>query len=388
MISFRLGNMTGRPTLVGVASLVTSVVLVVASSCSASSPKAQATALSTGVSTGVSAARACAAPPTLSRRAKLRQLVMVGFRKETPAQLKKVAATGVGGFILFGNYATKAAISKEVEPRLAAIKAGAAGTATVPWMAIDEEGGVVQRLRGLGVVPSARELGTQPVATIESTVRTHAEKLRALGFDMDYAPVLDLDDRPDGIIATRSFSADAAVAWPAASSYARGLIAAGVLPVYKHFPGHGTADGDSHKTLPTTKSFAVLQKGELPMFQKAIDSGARMIMVGHLIVPGLSANSTTPTSADPAAYKLLRSMGFTGVATTDALDMSALSGIGTIGQRAAAAVIAGADVVLLTAVGQLEETVDELDVAATKGTLSATRIDEAWGRVWCAKTAG
>ncbi len=338
-------------------------------------------------SPAVAATGNCATPPALSRRAKLRQLVMVGFRKETPAQLKKVAATGVGGFILFGNYKTAALISSEVSPRIAAIKSGATGTPTAPWIAVDEEGGKVQRLTGLGVVPSARELGKQSESSITSTVRTHAEKLRALGFDMDYAPVLDLDDRPDGIIATRSFSVDPTIAWRSASAYAKGLTDAKVLPVYKHFPGHGTADGDSHKTLPTTKSLAVLQKGELPVFQKAIDSGARMIMVAHLIVPGLSPNSTTPTSADPATYKLLRSMGFKGVATTDALDMDALSGLGTIGERAAAAVTAGADVVLLTGVSQLESVVDELDFAATKGTLSAARIDEAWGRVWCTKTS-
>ncbi len=337
----------------------------------------------------LSAATSCASPPKLSRRATLRQLVMVGFRTESPAQLKKVAATGVGGFILFGNYKTRDAITKDVEPRMAAIKAGAAGTPSVPWMSIDEEGGRVQRLTGLGKLAAARDLGklTEPVLT--DTVTKHFEKLRALGFNMDYAPVLDLDGRVDGIIADRSFSADPVVAWKGASSYARGLVAAGQVPVYKHFPGHGTANGDSHKTLPTTKPLSALQKGELTLFKQAIDGGAKVIMVGHLIVPGLSTNSTTPTSADPATYRLLRSMGFTGVATTDAIDMGALSGVGTIGQRAAAAMIAGADVVLLTTVAQLDETIDELDAAATgkNPKLTQARIDEAWARVWCAKNS-
>ncbi len=334
----------------------------------------------------------CTAAPKLSQRAKLRQLVVVGFRTESAAELKKVAATGVGGFMLLGNYSTPTAIASDVSPRLTAIKSGVSSTSpTQPWIAVDEEGGRVQRLVGLGRVPSARLLAKQTPSDITKMVATHAAGMRALGFNLNFAPVLDLDNRVDGVIASRSFSSDPITAWNSASAYAAGLTAQNVTPVYKHFPGHGTANGDSHKVLPTTKPLATLKAGELTLFQKAIDQRTDqqtlMIMVGHLIVPGLSSSKTTPTSADPTTYRLLRSMGFTGVAITDALDMNALSGFGTIGQRAAAAMIAGADVVLLTTVSQLEDTVDELDAAVTTGRLSATRIDEAWQRVWCHKVS-
>ena len=354
--------------------------------------KTVASSVARPVSQSAAASSPCPVAPKLNRRAKLRQLVVVGFRTESPAELKKVANTGVGGFMLLGNFATQAAISTEVVPRIAAIKSGITATSpTQPWIAVDEEGGRVQRLVGLGRVPSARLLAKQAPEAITKTVAAHSAGVRALGFNLNFAPVLDLDNRVDGVIASRSFSSDATVAWNSASAYAVGLTSQNIVPVYKHFPGHGTANGDSHKVLPTTKSLATLKAGELTLFKKAIDQQpgqqTLMIMVGHLIVPGLSTSKTTATSADPATYQLLRSMGFTGVAITDALDMSALSGIGTIGQRGAAAMIAGADVVLLTTVAQLEDTVDELDAAATDGRLSIARIDEAWQRVWCHKVS-
>jgi beta-N-acetylhexosaminidase len=322
----------------------------------------------------------------MTRRGKLRQLIVVGFRTETPAELKRVATSGVGGFMLLGNNPTGTSIKKNVQPRVAAITGVTPVLGIKPWLTVDEEGGRVQRLAGLGRLPSARVFAAQPPERITETIKGHSLLLRKLGFDVNYAPVLDLDDRIDGVIASRSFSANPEVAWKAAAAYSNGLVSGGIMPVYKHFPGHGTANGDSHKVLPTTKPLSVLKQNELVLFQRAIDQKAPMIMVGHLVVPGLSRDAQTPTSADPATYALLRSMGFTGVAITDALDMNALSGYGSIGERAAAAMIAGADVVLLTAVAQLESTVDELDVAATKGMLTQARIDEAWVRVWCTKS--
>jgi beta-N-acetylhexosaminidase len=319
---------------------------------------------------------------------KLRQLAVVGFNAKsataTPARLATLARGGYGGFMVLGNYPTTDSLAP-VRARMDAIQTATAKKELRPFLAVDEEGGAVQRLRALGTLPSAREFGKQTPSAITKTMSAHAAKVKQLGFNIDFGPVLDLDDRSTGVIATRSFGTDPVAVWASANAYATGLSAGGLLPVFKHFPGHGTADGDSHKLLPKTKPLTTLEKGELLVFQQAVNSGARMIMVGHLIVPGLSTNATTPTSTDPATYKLLRSMKFDGVAITDALDMQALEIHGDTAGRAMATLNAGADLYLMGTPDGVEKVVAQLAANVKAGKLSAARVDESLRRVVCLK---
>jgi beta-N-acetylhexosaminidase len=196
---------------------------------------------------------------------------------------------------------------------------------------------------------------------------------------MDFAPVLDLDDRDNGVIADRSFSKDPKLAWAGAKAFADGLIAAGLTPVFKHFPGHGSASGDSHKALVTTPPIAELRKADLVPFGEAINSGAQVMMMGHLLVPGLTTGNT-PTTWTPAAYQELRRMGFAGVVMTDDLGMGALSVEKTIGARASRAVAAGADMVLFATTNGAEQILDTLEADMKSGKLPRARVNEAVGR--------
>lgn len=325
---------------------------------------------------GAETLRTCPAASTLSNRAAARQLLMLGFTDETAARLKPLAQNGIGGLFAMGSRKSQASI-KKATTQIAAIRAGAkAGKLADPFIAADDEGGRVQRFTGLGVIPSARELGAQPAADIRAISKAHATKLRAVGLNMDFAPVLDLDDRDNGVIADRSFSKDPKVAWTGAQAFAAGLTDAGLTPVFKHFPGHGSASGDSHKGLVTTSPIAQLRKADLLPFADAITGGARVMMMGHLLVPGLTTGDT-PTTWTPAAYQELRQMGFSGVIMTDDLGMGALSAEKTVARRASRAIAAGADMVLYATTNGAEQILDGLEADMKSGKLYRARVNDA-----------
>ncbi len=320
--------------------------------------------------------KTCPQPTSMSDRAAARQLLMLGFVNETDERLSSLAKNGIGGFFVMGSRKSSDGV-KRATAQVAAIRSGAtAGGLFQPFIATDEEGGRVQRFVALGKLPSGREMGAKDVAAIQTIAKDHSAKLAAIGLNMDFAPVLDLDDRPTGIIADRSFSKDPTTAWNAANAFAKGLQQSGLTPVFKHFPGHGSANGDSHKGLVTTPSIAELRKKDMLPFAAAIKDGAKVIMMGHLLVPGLTEGST-PTTWTPAAYQELRNLGFKGVIMTDDLGMGALSAEPTVGGRASRAIAAGADVVLYATTAGAEKILDTLEADIKSGKLPRARVNEA-----------
>jgi beta-N-acetylhexosaminidase len=320
--------------------------------------------------------RRCPNPAAMQDREAARQLLMLGFVEETDARLSSLAANGIGGFFVMGSRKTDAGV-KRAKEQLGAIRSGVTGAGLYqPFIATDEEGGRVQRFVALGKVPSGREMGKQEVGAVQTIAQTHGAKLSAIGLNMDFAPVLDLDDRTSGVIADRSFSKDPTIAWNAANAFAKGLVQSGLTPVYKHFPGHGSANGDSHKGLVTTPSITELRKTDLLPFAAAIKAGAKVIMMGHLLVPGLTEGNT-PTTWTPAAYQELRKMGFTGVIMTDDLGMGALSIEPTVGGRASRAIAAGADIILYATTNGAEKILDTLVADIKSGKLPRARVNEA-----------
>jgi beta-N-acetylhexosaminidase len=322
---------------------------------------------------------ACPAPASLSDRAAARQLLMLGFTNETETRLTALAKNGIGGFFVMGSRKDTTALAK-VRAQVKAIRSGAGQSGLgMPFIAVDDEGGRVQRLTALGKLPSGREMGAKSASDIRSLAATHGAKLSQLGLNMDFAPVLDLDGRASGVIADRSFSTDPSTAWAAAGAFSDGLESAGIKPVYKHFPGHGSASGDSHKGLVTTPSIVELRKKDLLPFAAAIKDGATFMMMGHLLVPGLT-DRKTPTTWTPGAYQELRNMGFNGVIMTDDLGMGALDAEPTVGRRASRSIAAGADMVLFATTSGAEQILDALEADIKSGVLPRTRVNEAVGR--------
>jgi beta-N-acetylhexosaminidase len=238
--------------------------------------------------------------------------------------------------------------------RLTAAIQGARPAGAPPLLiAADQEGG---QLVGLGdgttQFAGAMALGaTGDEALAERVAGATARELRAVGVNVDYAPVCDVANNPaNPALGIRSFGDDAEAVGRLAAATVRGLQDAGVVATVKHFPGAGDTEADPHLELPLVdRTYAELAERELVPFRAALEAGARMVMTGHFALPGQAGDLPTSLSA-PVLRDLLRGqLQFDGVTVSDALDMHALAQGSAQVIDAVAALRAGEDVLLGTA---------------------------------------
>ncbi|AMY17472.1 MULTISPECIES: glycoside hydrolase family 3 N-terminal domain-containing protein [Nocardiaceae] len=364
----------------------------------APAPSPAAASESAGPTSSAVSSGSAAAPPAttdscaqavaaLTERQRLAQLLTVGVTGTDDA-LAVVRAEQVGG-VFVGSW---------TEPSMLA-GGGVAQVqeaASIPVMVtIDEEGGRVSRAEDLlGSIPSARE--TAATMTPEQTYamwRERGEGLRNLGITVDFAPDVDVSAQADDtVIGDRSYSDDPATVVAYADAAARGLRDAGVLPVIKHFPGHGAASGDSHTGAVTTPPLGDLQTRDLVPFRELARPGVGA-MVGHLDVPGLTAPGE-PASISPAAMALLRdgtgygAAPFDGPIFTDDLSgMAAITSRLGIEEAVEAALVAGADVALWITTDAVPDVLDRLEDAVATGRLTDAQVNEKVATVLRAKAA-
>ncbi|MPZ80031.1 MAG: glycoside hydrolase family 3 protein [Actinophytocola sp.] len=319
----------------------------------------------------------------LTPRQRLAQLLMVGVdpSRVEPA-IELAGSVGIGGIFLGGNDTALL-----VDNRLAAVRAAAAVPLAV---SVDDEGGRVQRVDRLdGSVPSARMMAaSMTVEDVHALARDRGAALRARGVTIDFAPVVDVTEQPDDdVIGDRSFGSDPAVVTRYAGAFAQGLSEGGVLPVVKHFPGHGHASGDSHVSAVTTPGLADLRKVDLVPYRQLLGARPTAVMVGHMDVPGLTGGR--PASLSPATYQLLRGeFSFNGVVLTDDLGgMQAVSGRYPLPQAVLTALTSGADIAFWSSGERVEEVLGVLERALADHRLPAERVNVALGRVLRAKAA-
>jgi beta-N-acetylhexosaminidase len=262
-------------------------------------------------------------------------------------------------------------------------------TTKIPMLAaVDEEGGSVQRLRSTGRLPAAAEMAaTRTPVEATQAIADHAGVVANLGFDVVFAPVVDVaPDDGGGPIGNRSFGSDPALVTEYASAYIRGWQSAGVLPVLKHFPGHGRATADSHDGAAMTPPLAELRTRDLLPYQLLATSGAG-VMVGHLDVPDLTEEGRPASVSAAAITDLLRGeLGYAdAIVFTDSLSMGAIAERFTVPDAAVAAVAAGADVALLASVDDAAPVIDAMEAAIGAGTLTEPRVNDAVRHVLAAK---
>jgi len=250
-------------------------------------------------------------------------------------------------------------------------------------VSVDEEGGRVDRLASLiGPAPSARVLAqTQTPDEVYQLALARGQKMRGLGITVDFAPVVDVTAAADDtVIGDRSFSNDPAVVTTYAGAFARGLRDAGLLPVLKHFPGHGHGSGDSHTAgAVTTPPLSDLQANDLIPYRTLTAEAPVAVMLGHLEVPGLTGE--TPASLSPAAVDLLRSGGYGGpgfngpIFTDDLSSMAAISSHYGVAEAVLRALQAGADQALWVTTDEVPAVLDRLEKAVNGGELSVQAVD-------------
>ncbi len=223
-------------------------------------------------------------------------------------------------------------------------------------ISIDQEGGTVQRLKGISDVevtniPDMYDLGATGNLNLAYQVgKVMAEELRTIGVNVVYAPVLDVySNELNTVIGKRSFSSDPQVVTDMASELAKGLEENGVIATYKHFPGHGDTEVDSHVDLPVVqKTYDELLNLELFPFQNAISSGAKMMMIGHIAVPEITGDNTPASLSKAIVTDTLKGkLGYQGLVITDALNMGALTKNYSKEEIYTQAIDAGVDLILM-----------------------------------------
>ena len=311
----------------------------------------------------------------MSTRDKLAQLLMVGVRNAADA--RAVVNTHHVGGIMIGSWTD---LSMLTDGTLNDI----ANMGPLPLaVSVDEEGGRVSRLSSLiGPAPSARTLAqTQSPDEVYQLALTRGRQMRGLGITIDFAPVVDVSDQAaNTVIGDRSFSNDPATVTAYAGAFARGLRDAGVLPVLKHFPGHGHGSGDSHTAgVVTTPPLDQLMDSDLVPYRTLVGQAPVAVMLGHLEVPGLTG--PTPASLSAAAVNLLRSGGYGGpgfngpVFTDDLSSMAAINSRYGVPEAVLRALQAGSDVALWITTDEVPAVLDRLESAVSAGELAMDAVD-------------
>lgn len=345
---------------------------------------------------------------TLSLRQKVGQLFMVrpdaldptlsqqeiddehaqGVSCLTEAMVQTLQTYPVGGICQFGK-------NLRDPDQLRQFQADLQAASDLPLLlAVDEEGGAVARLANdpafaLPRYESAAAVGASgdPTRALEMG-RTIGGYLREYGFTMDFAPVADVYTNPaNTVIGDRAFAGDGQTAAVMAWAMARGLQEQGILPTFKHFPGHGDTAQDSHSGLAVTQRSEEEMRqcewlpflppegqGEPPMF--------RAVMVGHIAAPALGSGQTPASLSRAVVTDLLRGQLLQGedvLVVTDSLAMGAITQSYTPAEAAVMALQAGCDILLMP--DGLAEAFEGVMAAVEDGTISQQRLDESVARI-------
>lgn len=326
----------------------------------------------------------------MSLEDKVGQLMMVGFpgKAVDPAITELVRGYRVGGVCVFGRNIASAVQIGRLNDEVRALMADS----VPPFIAVDQEGGNVVRLSdGNLVLPGNMVLGAsrQPELAYEAGL-AQGEDLRRLGFNMNLAPVLDVNSNPlNPVIGIRSFGDDVGLVSEMGARFVAGQQAAHIVTVAKHFPGHGAVDADSHKSLPIVRAPVLQVRQQLKPFKAAMEAGLDGLMTAHIATPTLTGDELPATLSPRVLGGVLRDeLQFKGLVITDELEMDAIDRRYGVGRAAVLAVVAGADMVLIPwRLEKKEEVWAALIEASRSGELPRARLDEAVRRILTVKIA-
>jgi beta-N-acetylhexosaminidase len=321
------------------------------------------------------------------------QLLFVGWAGTTPNSVRgTLDLLHPGGIVYVGANADRAAEALAINQAIAT-EAGALGILP-PFIAIDHEGGSVQRIDDVPNLGSNMAFGDTNPSDQEACQRgaQQAADLAAMDFNMNLAPVLDvLTNSENTVIGDRSYGSDPDLVARLGADYIDGLQGAGIMAVGKHFPGHGATTVDSHFGLPVLPfGLKRLERVELVPFERALepDVDVSAIMVAHISLPKIDPSGAPSSLSEPVVTGILRErLGFDGLVMTDDIGaMQAVTGHYSTRQAAVMAITAGVDMLLI--VGDQAKEITSRDAllrALADGTLSRDRLMDAVHHVLAAK---
>jgi beta-N-acetylhexosaminidase len=287
----------------------------------------------------------------------------------------------MGGIILFSNNINN---PEQLRTFVADLKA----LPSHPLLCIDEEGGVVARLANnrnfyLPKFPNMTQLAasgrTNEVTEAATVIGTY---LKEYGFDIDFAPVADVNTNPRNIvIGARAFSTDPKTAAVMVKAYLKGLQKTGVVGCLKHFPGHGDTTADSHFGYAMSrKNWDEIKNCEMIPFKAGIDAGAHLVMTAHISLPNVTGSNTPSTLSSMIMQDKLRGeLGFDGVIISDAMEMGAIIRQYPVEDACVAAIKAGVDILLC--VREYPKVFETVVAAVRRGEIPEARIDESVRRI-------
>ncbi|WP_163579229.1 beta-N-acetylhexosaminidase [Gracilibacillus saliphilus] len=254
------------------------------------------------------------------------------------------------------------------------------------FLGIDEEGGRITRLpKEIMVTPTSQAIGKKGDHDLSYQIgKLLAKKAKEFGFNINFAPVLDVNSNPNNpVIGDRSFGDKPELVSKMAIAQMKGLSDENVIPVGKHFPGHGDTDVDSHINLPLLDhSVERLNQVELMPFQQAINHNAEAIMIGHLMVPSIDSDNPATLSAEIIQGLLRKKLGFDGLVISDDLTMGAILENYEIGDAAVQAIQAGTDLLLIChEYEHIDAVFAAIEDAVANGEISMQRLNDSVNRV-------
>jgi beta-N-acetylhexosaminidase len=320
---------------------------------------------------------------TLQQR--IGQLFMISFNgtQVTPALAAFIRRWQPGGFTIFSQNVTSPGQVKALTASLRAT------SRLPPLIAVDQEGGEVVRItRGVKVLPAEAYYGQlNNTARVYADTSTVARQLRALGLNMNLAPVLDVLTNPNSPIDSRSFGPNAAEDARLGAAAIRGYQHYGIAATAKHFIGLGATSVNAESSLPTVRLSPSQLKEQLVPFQAAVHAGVDALMVTQIDLPGLTPTGTPASLSHHIVTDLIRhQLGYRGVIMTDSLVMGAITSKFGLAQAAVRAVKAGNDIVLIASGGPIagsiiERAIEAVTQAVQHSVITRTRLDASVQRI-------
>ena len=314
---------------------------------------------------------------------KIGQLFIVGFEGDiiNDEIIDLVKNQEVGGLIYFSRNVLDSNQIITLNNEIKAIKKD------IPlFISVDEEGGVVSRVPDEFLkLPSSGYIGKFDDENLSYNIGSIISKeLKSLGFNMDFAPVLDIDSNPNNtVIGERAFGNNADIVSKLGIKTMEGLRDGGIIPVVKHFPGHGDTDIDSHYGLPiVTKTLEELNNLEFIPFKNAIENGADVVMVSSIILSSIDSEYPATMSKKVTTDILRNKLNFDGVIATDDMTMGAIMDNYNLTDAVIMAINAGNDLILVChGYDDIIKSISAVKDAVSSNIISKERIDESVYRI-------
>lgn len=316
---------------------------------------------------------------------KIGQLIIGGFEGYTLSNdfNKLIKEKHLGGVILFSKNIKDSKILLNLINNLKETN----NLNKVPlFISVDEEGGPVSRMPNeIYNIPSNKYIGKINNEDFSYEIgKLLGLQLSSFGFNLNFAPVLDINSNPNNpVIGERSFGNDKNLVSKLGIKTIEGIKEENIVPVAKHFPGHGDTSVDSHLNLPVVNyDFNRLNNFELVPFKEAIKNGVDAIMIAHILIPKLDKNNPSTLSKTIITDILRTKLGFNGLIITDDMTMGAITENYNIGDAAVKSINAGSDIILVCHdINNINTVINSIKFSISKNIISKNRINESVYRI-------